>query len=133
MNPYWVAANMVLGLHMALLAGLMVGLVAAVVGVLRRYRRLALAFWATLLVAAIWQPLPSCILTDIERWLRHQVEPDWDRTISAQRILVGEVFRLDVSEQTFWWLGVVMVVVAGYVLWRDYRHLVRGTAQRLLM
>ena len=65
MNWCWLAANVVLGLHMALLAGVSIGVVAAALGILSRYPSLALGFWVTLLITALWQPLPSCALTDI--------------------------------------------------------------------
>jgi hypothetical protein len=132
MNGYWLAANVVLGVHMALLAGLTVGLLAAALGVLRRYPRLALGFWATLVISAVWQPLPSCILTDMERWLRHRVEPEWDRTVSAQRMLIRELVGVDLREEVFWWVGVVMVVVAGYAFWRYHRDQAGGMVGRLL-
>jgi len=132
MNEYWLVANVVLGVHMALFAALAVGLVAAALGILRQHPRLALAYWGTLLLAAVWQPLPSCILTDVEKWLRHQVEPGWDRTISAQRLLVRELSGIDLSEQVFWWVGAMMAVVAGYAFWRHHRDQVGGALRRLL-
>ncbi|MBI4282385.1 MAG: DUF2784 family protein [Chloroflexi bacterium] len=121
MNGYWLAANVVLGLHMAVLAGVSIGVVVAALGILHRYPRLALVFWVTLLVTAISQPLPSCALTDMERWLRHRVEPEWDRTVSVQRMLIRELTGADVPERVFWWVGVVLVVVAGYAFWRFHR------------
>ena len=132
MNLYWAAANVVLGLHMALLAGVSIGVVAAVLGILRRYPRLSLVFWVSLLVAAIWQPIPSCALTDMEKWLRHRVEPEWDRTISVQRMLIRELTGVDVQEQVFWWVGVVLMAVAGYAFWRYHRDQARGLSRNLL-
>ena len=131
MNGYWLAASVVLGLHMALLAGVSIGVVAAALGILRKYPRLALVFWVSLLVTALWQPLPSCALTDIEKWLRHRVEPEWDRTISVQRMLIREVTGVDLQEQVFWWMGVVLVVVAGYAFWRYHREQARQVYRRL--
>lgn len=131
MNPYWLAANVVLGLHMALLAGVSIGVVAAALGILRKHPRLALAFWGTLLVTAISQPLPSCALTDIEKWLRHRVEPEWDRTISVQRMVIRELTGIDIQEQVFWWMGVVLVVVAVYAFWRYHRDQARDVLDRL--
>ena len=121
MNGYWFAANVVLGLHMSLFVVLAVGLVAAALGVLRQHPRLALAFWGTLLATAIWQPLPSCIFTDVEKWLRHLVEPEWDRTISAQRMLIRELAGVDVPERVFWWLGLVMAIAAVSIFWKHHR------------
>jgi len=131
MSEYWLAANIVLGLHMALFVVLVVGLIAAATGVLRYRTRLANAYWGTLLVAALWQPLPSCILTDVERWLRHRVDPDWDRTVSAQRLLVRELAGVDLGERVFWWAGVVMVVVAAYAFWRYHWQPLVGGVRRL--
>lgn len=132
MNEYWFAANVVLGSHMALFVVLVVGLIAAAGGALRYRRRLANAYWGTLVVAALWQPLPSCILTDVEKWLRHRVDPDWDRTVSAQRLLVRELVGVDLGERVFWWVGVVMVVVAVYAFWRYHREPALIGARRLL-
>ena len=131
MNAYWLAGNVVLGLHMALLAGVSIGVAAAALGILRKYPRVALVFWMTLLVTALWQPLPSCALTDIEKWLRHQVEPEWDRTISVQRMAILEVTGIDIQEQVFWWVGVVLVAVAGYAFWRYHRGQARDVFRRL--
>ena len=125
MNGYWLAANMVLALHMVVLVGVSIGVVVAALGILRRYPRLALFFWVTLLITALWQPIPSCILTDIEKWLRHQVEPGWDRTVSVQRMLVRDLAGVDVPERAFWWMGVVLVTVAGFALWKHHRDQVR--------
>jgi hypothetical protein len=130
-NAYWLAANVVLGVHMAVLAGVSIGVVAAALGILRRNPRLALVFWITLLITAIWQPLPSCALTDIEKWLRHRAEPEWDRTVSVQRMLIRELSGVDLQEQVFWWVGVVMVAVAGYAFWRYHRDQARGMVGRL--
>lgn len=101
MNGYWLLANAVLGLHVAVLLVLVVGLPFAALGGLRNRPRTAAAFWGLLVVAALWQTLPSCILTDMERWLRHLVEPAWDRTISVQRLMVLEVTGVDLREQVF--------------------------------
>ena len=131
MNGYWLGANLVLGVHMALLAGLTIGVVPAALGVLRRYPGLALVYWGSLLLTAIWQPLPSCILTDIEKWLRHQVEPEWDRTISTQRLMTRELTGVDFQEQVFWWVAAVVVVMAGYAFWRHHRYQVRGVLRKL--
>jgi hypothetical protein len=125
-DVYWLAANVVLGLHMAVLAGVSIGVVVAALGILRRHPRLSLGFWVMLLITALWQPIPSCILTDIEKWLRHQVEPGWDRTISVQRMLIRELTVIDVPERVFWWLGLVLVVVAGYAFWKHHRDQARG-------
>ena len=130
MNGYWIAANVVLGLHLALLTVLVVGLVAAAAGIMRRYPRLALVFWATLLITALWQLLPSCALTDIEKWLRHRVEPEWDRTISVQRMAIRELSGVDIQEQVFFWAGVVLVVVAGYAFWKYHRDQARDLVQK---
>lgn len=132
MSGYWLAANVVLGIHMAVFVALAVGLVAAALGVLRRHPRLALAFWGTLLLTAIWQPLPSCVFTDVERWLRHQVEPDWDRTISVQRMLIRELVGVDFRERVFWWVGLVMAVAAGLIFWKHHLDQARGALRWLL-
>ena len=44
MSGYWLGANLVLGVHMALLAGLAIGVVPAALGILHRFSRLALIY-----------------------------------------------------------------------------------------
>ncbi len=85
----------------------------------------------TLLITALWQLLPSCALTDVEKWLRHRVEPEWDRTISVQRMLIRELAGVDIQEQVFFWAGVVLVIVAGYAFWRYHRGQARDVLQIL--
>jgi hypothetical protein len=121
MNGYWFAANLTFGLHMAVLSVLPVGVALAALGALRRYYRISVAFWVSLFVAALWQPLPSCILTDVERWLRHRVEPEWDRTASTQRVMVREVTGADLDERLFWWVGLAVVILGTYAFWRYHR------------
>ena len=131
MNAYWLAANTTLALHFLLLASLCVGVPAAALGLLRSRPWIALAFWTTLLVSAAWQLLPSCALTDIERWLRHRVEPDWDRVDSVSRLALRELTGIDAAEWVFKLIGVAMVLTAAYAFARYHRDQAGGLLCRL--
>ena len=91
MNGWWVLANLVLTAHLALFAVLVAGVVLAAAGWLRPRIKLSAAFWLTLFVTLAWQPLPGCGLTQLERWLRCRVEPDWDRDLSLLRVVFETV------------------------------------------
>jgi len=87
----WTLANLVLAGHLSLFVLLVLGVVLAAVGWMRRHMRVAVAFWLTLVVTLAWQPFPGCGLTKIERWLRWKQDPDWDREMSLLRTIVETV------------------------------------------
>ena len=121
MNPYWLTADLVLVVHMLLFPVLLIGSVAAAMGILRAHVRLAIAFWGTFSLSALWQFLPSCILTDVEKWLRHRVDADWDRQFSVQRVIIKRVTGIDFQEWVFFWLGVALVLMTAYAFWKYHR------------
>ncbi|MBI4304928.1 MAG: hypothetical protein HY678_01285 [Chloroflexi bacterium] len=88
----WILANFVLAAHIALFVVLAAGLVVAASGWLRGHTRLALVYWSALGIAVSWQLLPGCPLTDIERWLRLQVDPAWVREPSLLRMVLETLF-----------------------------------------
>ena len=87
----WTLANLVLAGHISLFVFLVLGVILAAVGRMRRHMRLAVVFWLTLIVTLTWQPFPGCGLTDIERWLRWKQDPDWVREMSLLRTIVETV------------------------------------------
>ncbi len=132
MSASWSVANVVYWLHTALPVVLGIGVVAATFGTLRRYPRVAMIFWATLLLSILWQLLPSCILTDVEGWLRHTVDPEWVRTESVQKIVTRALTGVELREGVSTVLLATGVPVAVYAFWRYHRDQARETLRKLL-
>lgn len=86
---WWWLANLVLATHISLFVILVIGLVLAAAGWMRRHSRTSLVFWPALVVAVGWQALPGCPLTELEHWLRWKQNPGWERGMSILRT-VGE-------------------------------------------
>lgn len=87
----WTLANVVLGAHITLFVVLVLGLVLAAAGWMRRRTRVAAVFWPALVVTVGWQALPGCALTTLERWLRWRDSPGWDRDMSILRTVLETV------------------------------------------
>ncbi len=86
---WWGLANLVLVAHISLFVILVIGLVLAAGGWMRRHSRTSLVFWPALLVTVGWQALPACPLTELEYWLRWKQDAGWERGMSILRT-VGE-------------------------------------------
>ncbi|MBI4219913.1 MAG: hypothetical protein HY682_07220 [Chloroflexi bacterium] len=128
MSP-WVAANFVLAAHIALFVLLGAGLVAAAFGWLRGRPRLALAYWSALGISVGWQLVPGCPLTDIERWLRLQVDPAWAREPPLLRMVIETLFGFKPNALADYLFHSTLATVGAYAL---VRHHVGPAIARML-
>lgn len=109
---WWLLANAVMALHVALFVLLAAGVLLAAAGWMRSHGRISRVFWPALVVTLGWQALPGCILTDLERWLRRQDQPGWDRQMSLARTITGELTGVYPSEGVFAALAGALAVLA---------------------
>lgn len=84
----WFLANVVLTFHITLFVVLGAGLFVAAAGHMRPYPQLALAFWLIVAVVTVWLYIPGCALTDLEEWLRHKSQPEWEREATLLRTVI---------------------------------------------
>ncbi|HSW59018.1 MAG TPA: hypothetical protein VLH15_11480 [Dehalococcoidales bacterium] len=113
---WWAAADIVLAFHILLFLLLGIGIILAATG--NMHRKLALFFWPVLFFTALNMPLPGCILTDIERWLRHMVMPGWNREMSLARTVSGAVTGWHPPDLFFTIIGLLLFALAIYAFVR---------------
>jgi len=125
---WWFLANLVLIIHVLLFLFLGAAVVMAAMGWMRRYRKLALAFWPTMVVTLGGLAVPGCILSDLERWLRQMVAPGWSRDMSIARTIARTLTGYHPPETIFTALGVLLFSLAVYAF---VRHHLRDVIARL--
>ena len=118
---WWLLANVVLTIHVLLFVVIVVGLLLAAIGVLKRYKKVSFVYWSVTIATLISQLIPGCQLTTIERWMRHQVDPSWEREYSSiARTLTNEFLGTDLPDKFFTGLAVILGVVVAMVFIRNY-------------
>ena len=117
---WWLLANSVLGIHVLLFTGVVVGLFLASIGILKRYKKISLVYWSITVITLVSQLIPGCQLTTIERWMRHQVDPSWEREYSIARTLTNEFLGIDLPDKFFTGLAIILGVVVAMVFIRNY-------------
>ena len=120
---WWFLGDIVLGVHILLWLFLGAGVVVAVMGWMRRYRKLALTFWPTMVVTLVSLAAPGCILSDLERWLRQIGVPGWSRDMSLARTVSGTITGYYPPDAIFTALGILLFSLAVYAF---VRYHVRG-------
>ena len=115
---WWFLADIVLVVHILLWLFLGAGVVVAVMGWMRRYRKLALVFWPTMAVTLVNLAVPGCILSDLERWLRQIEVPGWNRDMSLARTVSGTVIGYHPPDTLFTVVGVLLFSLAVYAFVR---------------
>jgi hypothetical protein len=115
---WWSLADIVLAAHILLWLFLGAGVVVAVMGWMRRYRKLALVFWPTMAVTLVNLAVPGCILSDLERWLRQIEVPGWSRDMSLARTVSGTVIGYHPPDALFTVAGALLFSLAVYAFVR---------------
>lgn len=116
---WWFLANIILTIHILLFVGIVVGLFLASVSILKRYKKISLAFWIITIITLGSQLIPGCQLTTVETWMRHQVDPTWERENSIAKTLSSEL-GIELPERFFTGLGIILGVVASMIFIRNY-------------
>jgi hypothetical protein len=118
---YWFLADMVLAFHIALFVSLGIGVVLAALGYMRRHRNLNLLFWPVFAVSMGWALIPvECGLTELEVWLRQQVEPGWTRPLDLPQTVAQWLTGRVMPRQLFVAMGLFMVGLAILGFWRSF-------------
>jgi hypothetical protein len=120
--PYWLLADLVLTFHITLFVALGAGAVLAALGFMGRRRRLDAAFWSTLAVTLGWTIIPvKCGLTELEVWLRQQVEPDyWGRPLDLPQTVTKWLTGAVMPSHFFLALSLLLLGLAIFGFWRYY-------------
>ena len=88
---WWFFADAVLLVHILIPLVLVAGVILAAAGKLLYRRKLSLVLWVSIALNLVILAAPGCILSDIERWLRHMVEPEWSREMTLPRMTCPQV------------------------------------------
>lgn len=127
---WWSLADLVLAAHILLWLFLGAGVVFAVMGWMRRYRKLALVFWSAMAVTLVSLAVPGCILSDLERWLRQIEAPGWSRDMSLARTVSGTVIGYHPPDALFTVAGALLFSLAVYAFVRYHLKDVIARLQR---
>ncbi len=119
---WWFIADVVLLLHILIPLVLAASVIVAAAGRLHHYRKLSVALWSAIMVNLVILIAPGCILADIERWLRHMVEPEWGREMTLPRTVSGVITGYHPPDAFFTVVAMPLFSLAAFAFMRYYRH-----------
>ena len=118
---FWLLADLVLAIHVALFVVLGVGVVLAALGLMRHHRRMNLFFWPTFVISIGWAMVPvDCPITELEVWLRQLVEPDWARPQQLPPTVGEWLTGVALPRRFFMAVGGLLFGLAIFGFWRSY-------------
>ena len=118
---YDILADLLLGFHVLYISALFIGTFFALFGGMRKRRLLSFFFFSNLSAAMFWQIAPGCPLTDLEKWLRIKVNPDWTHGTPLPEAIAEKIIGVDLPYELFFGVGLAWVALSAIALIQTYR------------
>ena len=118
---YDTLANLLLGFHILYIIILFIGTFFALFGYMRNRRLFSLFFFTNLSAAMFWQIAPGCPLTELERWLRLKVNPEWTSGTPLPEAIAENILGIDLPYELFFGVGLAWVALSAIALIQTYR------------
>ena len=111
---WWFLADVVRVLHVLVVLVIAFAVILAAFGFTRGHRQVALVLWPSVGVYLLWQVLPGCPISDLEVWLRHQVDPSWRLPASLPQYVTQQITGLTLPPNVFAFLALVVGILGAY-------------------
>ena len=125
---YDTLADLLLGFHIFYIIALFIGTFFGLFGWMRNRRLFSLFFFANLCAAMFWQIAPGCPLTELEKWLRLKVNPNWIHGTPLPEAIAEKITGVDLPYELFLGVGLAWVALSVIAVIQTYRP--RNTSDR---